>query len=218
MQMAKRGPTRKVRKRAGEARPAQLQAEARPVQPQAEARPAQPQAELVGRRFVFVIGDRLGAGGMAEVFRARSKDGALEVAIKQPHAKLRPEDQALFLREAEAAGKAAGPGVVRVIDWGENPPFIAYELITDPTLEAEIVRRQKTATKWSVAEQVTLFLQLVAAMKTVNQYVLHRDLKPSNIFQGLAGVRIADFGLAKFVDEATRTRTFKNWGTPLYMP
>lgn len=184
----------------------------------AEVAPAPPQVELVGRQFVFVVGDRLGEGGMAEVFRAKSKDGALEVAIKKPRASLRSEDKVPFLREAEAAAKAAGPGVVRVIDWGEDPPFIAYELVSDPTLAAEIDRRQKAAAKWNVAEQATLFFQLVAAMKTVNQYVLHRDLKPSNIFRGAAGVRIADFGLAKFVDEATRTRTFKNWGTPLYMP
>jgi serine/threonine protein kinase len=66
-------------------------------------------------------------------------------------------------------------------------------------------------------ELVGLYSQLVAALKTINQHVLHRDLKPPNIFIGQDEVRVADFGLAKYVDEATRTRTFKGWGTAPYL-
>ncbi len=173
--------------------------------------------DFKGRRFVFQAGERIGAGGMGEVLFGRSSDGSQEVAIKRPLAALAPEDRELFLREAAAAARAAGPGVVRVIDWGDSPPFIAYELVRDPTLDRELVRRRATNEPWSVPELLDVYAQLVAALKTINQHVLHRDLKPPNIFVGKEQVRVADFGLAKYVDEATRSRTFKGWGTAPYV-
>jgi serine/threonine protein kinase len=172
---------------------------------------------LKGQRLLFQVGERIGAGGMGEVLIARTGDGTLEVAIKRPLAALAPENRALFLREAEAAARAAGPGVVRVIDWGESPPFIAFEYIRDPTLDREIVRRRAANAPWTQPELVSAFSQLVAAMKAINLHVLHRDLKPPNIFIGTGQVRVADFGLAKYVDEATRTKTFKGWGTAPYL-
>jgi serine/threonine protein kinase len=173
--------------------------------------------EFKGRRFLFHAGERIGAGGMGEVLFGRTSDGSQEVAIKRPLAALAPENRDLFLREAEAAARAAGPGVVRVVDWGDAPPFIAYELVRDPTLDREIIRRRAANEPWPVSELVSAYSQLVAALKTVNQHVLHRDLKPPNIFIGAGQVRVADFGLAKYVDEATRTRTFKGWGTAPYL-
>jgi serine/threonine protein kinase len=173
--------------------------------------------DFKGQRFLFLGGERIGAGGMGEVLFGRTSDGSQEVAIKRPLAAIAPENRDLFLREAEAAARAAGPGVVRVVDWGDAPPFIAYELIRDPTLEREIIRRRAANEPWSVSELVNAYSQLVAALKAINQHVLHRDLKPPNIFIGSGQVRVADFGLAKYVDEATRTRTFKGWGTAPYL-
>ena len=172
--------------------------------------------DLVGRHGVYKVGKLLGGGGMAEVFRGKAKDGSA-VAIKKPRMSLAPEHQALFLREAEAAMKVAGKNIVRVIDWGEKPPFIAFELVKDPTLEKEIERWRAAGQPWSAPELVDMYSQLVSALRNINQYVLHRDLKPANIFYGEGGVRVGDFGLAKYVDEATRSKTFKGWGTVPYM-
>jgi serine/threonine protein kinase len=47
--------------------------------------------------------------------------------------------------------------------------------------------------------------------------LLHRDLKPENVLKQGDVKKLADFGLAKFVDQATRTLTFKGFGTPRYM-
>lgn len=174
--------------------------------------------EFLGRLGVYEVGERLGGGGMAEVFKGKSKDGSIEVAIKKPLSSLSSEYRALFLREAEAASRAAGQGVVRVVDWGDNPSFIAYELVGDPTLEREIEQRRAAKQPWSANELTKIFDQLACALRTINQHVLHRDLKPANIFIGADQVRVGDFGLAKYVDEATRSRTFKGWGTTPYMP
>lgn len=180
-------------------------------------RPNPPPVELAGQKQTFVLGERLGAGGMAEVFRGEGKSTGIQVAVKRPLASLRPEDKAIFLREAQAAERAAGPGVVRVLDWGDNPPFIAFELVSDPTLENEIENRKADKEPWTTASLLSLFSQLVSAMKIVNEHVLHRDLKPANIFVGQKGVRVSDFGLAKFADEATRSRTFKHLGSAPYI-
>ena len=47
--------------------------------------------------------------------------------------------------------------------------------------------------------------------------VIHRDMKPANVLRDGAVLKIGDYGLAKFVDQATRTPSFKNGGTPMYM-
>lgn len=109
--------------------------------------------EFVGRHGVYRLGRLLGGGGMAEVFRGKAKDGS-SVAIKKPRASLVPDAQAIFLREAEAAAKVAGKHVVRVIDWGDAPPFIAFELVQDPTLDKEIDRRRAAREPWSNPELV----------------------------------------------------------------
>lgn len=61
------------------------------------------------------------------------------------------------------------------------------------------------------------FEQILAGLSTLHTKTIHRDLKPENIFLSGKTLKIGDFGLAKFVDEATRTLTFKGFGTPLYM-
>lgn len=54
-------------------------------------------------------------------------------------------------------------------------------------------------------------------MKAINAKVVHRDLKPANIFFEVGRLRVGDFGLAKNVDETTRTLTFKGRGTASYV-
>lgn len=171
-----------------------------------------------GKRFVFDVGPRLGGGGMAEVYLGSSPDAPeAHVAIKIPRQDLKESIRGLFLREAEAASHVSGPHVVRVVDWGEEPPFIAFEFIEGGTLAAELQNRQREQRFWSEAELVHLYRQLVEGMSAINTEVIHRDLKPDNIFFDDGVLKVGDFGIAKYVGEVTRTRTFKGVGTPLYM-
>lgn len=177
--------------------------------------------EYRGQRFVFdAAGVRLGAGGMAEVYLGNRRDVPNEyVAIKVPLADLEQSQRELFLREAEAAQRVSSPHVVGVVDWGDNSPFIAFEYVQGSTLSKEIRIRQTEAKSWPAAELLLMYKQLVNAMAAINQHVIHRDLKPDNIFLDVGSglLRVGDFGIAKYVGEVTRTRSFKGWGTLAYM-
>jgi len=61
------------------------------------------------------------------------------------------------------------------------------------------------------------FRQILSGLSVLHTKIIHRDLKPENVLAAGGVLKIGDFGLAKFVDEATRTLTFKGAGTPRYM-
>jgi serine/threonine protein kinase len=158
------------------------------------------------------------AGGFANVYLAAEVGNPdHKVAIKVPKTGLPPHVADAFLREAEAATRVASPYVVELVDWGDNPPFIAYEYMASGTLGREIDRRQQANEPWSVAELIDLFSQLVTGMDAINAQVVHRDLKPDNIYLDAGVPRISDFGISKYVGDMTRTLTFKGAGTALYM-
>src|SRR5581483_9311749 len=71
--------------------------------------------------------------------------------------------------------------------------------------------------KPSIQEIVGHVKQMLEGLKALHTKTVHRDLKPENILLSSETLKIGDFGLAKFVDEATRTLTFKGSGTPRYM-
>jgi hypothetical protein len=173
--------------------------------------------EYHGQRYTFETTARLGGGGMAEVYlgSCRERPG-VNYAIKVPLTTLPSEVRDLFLREAEAGGRVSSPHVVPVIDWGDNPPFIAFEYVEADTLAAVLRRRIGADEFWPLDELLELYLQLVSGMKAINQHVVHRDLKPENIFMADVA-KISDFGIAKYVGEVTRSKTFKGWGTAPYM-
>lgn len=175
--------------------------------------------EYRGRQFVFEESVRLGGGGMAEVYLGVRVDGPIEhVAFKMPSPDLHPDFRALFLREAEAAQRVSHPNIVKVIDWGADPDFIAFEYIEGTTLDKVISARQGEQRLWTEAELLGMFRQLVAAMEAINEHVVHRDLKPANVFLKEDGLlKVSDFGISKFVGEGARSRTFKGWGTLPYM-
>lgn len=174
--------------------------------------------EYRGQEFIFVAGRRLGAGGMAEVYEAVRKDAPnVKAAVKVPLPHLDPEVKAMFLREADAARRVESPYVVRVLDWGDAPPFIAFEFMSGPTLDTDIARRRREAQLWAPGELLRMYLQLARGLESVNEHVVHRDLKPANIFVDREQLRVSDFGISKFSGAATRTRTFKGAGSPPYM-
>lgn len=172
-----------------------------------------------GQQFIFETDrplDDIDQGGMGRVYEGHRQDEpSIRVAIKVP----RPEYAETFLREAEAAQRVAdSPHVVPVMDWGNDPsPFIAFRFIEGPTLRKVLERRRALNEFWSEVELIGLFRQLVDAMKAINTHVVHRDLKPANIFDDTGSLRVADFGLSKYVGEVTRADTYKGGGTDAYM-
>lgn len=167
-----------------------------------------------GRRFTFEVTRFLDQGGMGQVYEGvRQDDPAVRVAIKVPF----PDYADTFLREAQVAERVAGPHVVPVVDWGDGPPFIAFQFIDGSTLRRVLDGRRARGEYWPEAELIALFRQIVDAMRAINAHVVHRDLTPGNVFDDAGVLRVADFGLSKYAGDVTRADTHKGGGTFPYM-
>jgi TolB-like protein/Flp pilus assembly protein TadD len=154
---------------------------------------------VIGERLAqYCIGERLGAGGMGEVFRARDEVLDREVAIKllPPAASEDPAARARLVREARAAAALNHPSICTVYEVGEagGRAYIALELIEGRTL-ADVVAAGPLS-----PSQVRLYgLQLADALAHAHDRgVVHRDLKSANVIVTADGrVKVLDFGLAR---------------------
>ncbi|HXE71460.1 MAG TPA: protein kinase, partial [Candidatus Nitrosotenuis sp.] len=122
-----------------------------------------------------------------------------------------------FGREARAAGMLDHPGIVRVLDYGEDGrPFLVMEYLEGVSLRRHI-RREKP----DQVELLGLFLELCPALHHAHSRgVVHRDIKPDNIFVTTEGrLKILDFGLARMVASqlSMLTRSGTALGTCTYM-
>ncbi|HVY49843.1 MAG TPA: serine/threonine-protein kinase, partial [Minicystis sp.] len=180
----------------------------------------------------FLLEERLGRGGMGEVWRARHLDLDTIVAIKflSPAAAAGAVDAALerFRFEARVSAELArrAPGVVVVHDAGtcELGPYLVMEDLGPTTLRARI-----RAGKAPLAEVARIVEQAAEALAAAHEAgIVHRDVKPSNLFlveeRGRVRVKIADFGIAKALRERTtiappptETRAGVALGSPAYM-
>jgi hypothetical protein len=171
----------------------------------------------VGR---FEIVRVLGRGGMAVVYLARQPGLDREVALKEL-ASFHAEDPAFverFLRESRLAGSLSHPNVVTVYDYFEHEgvPYIAMEYLERGSLRP-LVGHLSLAQVAGVMEGV-----LAGLNHARRRSIVHRDLKPENLLvTDEGGIKIADFGIAKALNQvsmgAYRTATGMAIGTPAYM-
>ena len=177
----------------------------------------------------------LGAGGMAEVYRARDTRLGRDVAIKVVSEELARDGTLLerFEREAKLAASLTHPNVVALHDVGlhDGKPYFVTELLQGETLRERLTQGPvplATALEWAAA-----MAQGLAAAHA--RGIVHRDLKPENVFITQDGhVKLIDFGIAKLAEEArdaaphamldetlspsgSRTGTGMVLGTPGYM-
>lgn len=177
----------------------------------------------------YQILDKLGSGGMGEVFLCHDARLQRKVALKrltkgEPGA----EDEASILREARAAARLTHPNIASVYDVleYEGRAFIVMEYVEGESLRARIQR-----VALSPDETIAIGRQLASALAAAHaQGVIHRDLKPSNVQVTPDGtIKVLDFGVAKMlprVDTVTEAPTTKRSvasersgspGTPVYM-
>jgi serine/threonine-protein kinase len=187
---------------------------------------------FVGRTLdeKYIVEERLGAGGMGAVYRARHLSMDRPVAIKFLHQRF-VEDEAArsrFQTEARAAVKLRHANAVSVTDFGQTAEgciYIVMELLEGRTLRETLSREAPLET----ARAISLMLQTSAAVAAAHEAgIIHRDLKPSNILvtqsaDQPAVVKVLDFGIATFTpdddDEVITTLNHTNpvIGTPRYM-
>lgn len=174
----------------------------------------------LGRLGHFELLKMLGRGGFGIVFKALDEKLERLVAIKMLSAHLagNPEARSRFVREARAAAAVNCKYVVSTYEVYEQPiPYLVMEYIDGKTLQDRIDQAGALHTGDILRIGAEIAAGLAAAHK---QGLIHRDIKPANVL--LDGVphervKIADFGLARAVDDASLTRTGVVAGTPLFM-
>jgi eukaryotic-like serine/threonine-protein kinase len=155
----------------------------------------------------YRIEDKLGEGGMGEVFRALDTRLGRAVAVKVLHEKFSDR----FQREARAIAALNHPHICTLHDVGPN--YLVMELIEGETLAQRLERG-----KLSMEETLQYGQQTAGALAAAHaKGIIHRDLKPGNIMLATSGVKVLDFGLAKAPQDETLTSSRAIMGTPAYM-
>jgi serine/threonine protein kinase/Tol biopolymer transport system component len=142
--------------------------------------------------------EKIGAGAMGEVFRARDERLERDVALKliRPSSSGNPEHLRRFELEARAAAALNHPNIVAIYDFGldEGNPYIVCEL-----LEGQTLRKRLFDGALPLRLAIEYSLQIVQGLIAAHdRRIIHRDLKPENLFVTTDGrIKILDFGVAK---------------------
>src|SRR5258706_1645487 len=172
---------------------------------------------LLNNRYQLL--ERIGTGGMADVFRARDLMLERSVAIKILH-ETYSDDQSFqdrFKQEARAAANLSHPNIVTVHDFGfdHGQLFIVMEHI--PGKDLKTILRQRG--RYSVEEAIPLMVQACAGIGYAHRAgLVHCDIKPHNMLVSPDGrLKVTDFGIARALATiAPGERTYVVWGSPLY--
>ncbi len=165
----------------------------------------------------YEIGERIGIGGMAEVYSAHDTTLGRVVAVKVmlPQYADDPDFARRFRQEAAAVANLQSPYIVNIYDWGhqDGTYFIVMEYVRGSDLKTAILQRgainQRKAAE--IAAQVCQALSVAHA-----QDIIHRDIKPQNIMvQPDGNVKVMDFGIAR-AKNSTSDKTQTVLGTAHY--
>lgn len=169
-----------------------------------------------GRRYR--VTEKIGSGGMADVYKAVDEVLGRTVAVKVMHARLAadPTFAARFRQEAQAAANLVSPYIVNIYDWGQEGStyYIVMEYVRGTDLKSIITQRGALP-----AEKVAdVGAQVCAALMVAHGYdIIHRDIKPHNIMvQPDGSVKVMDFGIAR-AGNSTMTQTGSVLGTAHYV-
>ena len=174
--------------------------------------------DLIGRTLGhYRIVERIGAGGMGVVYRARDERLDRDVAVKVLHRDVARDADRLsrFEREAKAVAKLDHPNILSIHDFGseDGVTYAVTELLDGKNLRQSI---PESGLPWQKVVEIGAAIAdgLAAAHR---RGIVHRDLKPENVFITADGrVKVLDFGLAQVrepVEEAAETATLTPAGT-----
>ncbi len=163
----------------------------------------------------YEVGELIGRGGMASVYRGRDLTLGREVAIKILESDLAADAtfRTRFRLEAQAASRMSHPTIVRVYDAGEDTetdadgntravPYIVMELVSGQTLKDIIAAGPVT-----IDDAIRYTDGILEALEYSHRAgVVHRDIKPGNVMVTSAGqVKVMDFGIARAVSDSSST-------------
>ena len=142
---------------------------------------------------------KLGSGGMANVYLAEDEELGRRVAIKILNDRYANDDAFIerFRREAKSAASLSHPNIVSIYDRGEaeGTYYIAMEVIEGRSLKELILTRGPL----SIVEAVHYARQILQALRFAHRHgIIHRDIKPHNNLIGEQGLKVTDFGIARY--------------------
>lgn len=163
----------------------------------------------------------IGSGAMGAVYEASDRASGQRVAVKVLRAELasEPSLRRRFRRESSILRSLEHPGVVRILDAGEDDDegaFTVMELLGGDTLETRLARDGAM----SLDDARPVLLGVASALEAIHAHgVVHGDLKPANVFltSDAPFAKLVDFGLSKVEGLDRLTRTGELAGTPVYM-
>jgi serine/threonine protein kinase/Tfp pilus assembly protein PilF len=162
---------------------------------------------LVGKTIgrILIVGS-IGKGGMGEVYEGFDTTLERKVAVKAIGSKGRrdPVSKSRFLREARALSQLEHPHICLIYDYVEEKKndFLVLEYIEGQNLRDSIKKGLDKTQKLRIAEQIAHVLKVAH-----EKGIVHRDLKPSNVMLTRdSGIKVLDFGLARFVESKFKTR------------
>ncbi len=179
---------------------------------------------LVGQHLgPYEILDRIGQGGVAEVYKGIHTILHRYVAIKVLGRHLETDSQvtARFQREARAVAALRHPNIVQIYDFGryEGGYYLVMEYVEGTDLRVEIDLRRREGRTFTPEEIIDTMEQLAAALDYAHaEGVIHRDVKPGNVLLNTRGDAIlGDFGLAMLQDRLSQITVGHAFGTPEYI-
>ena len=189
------------------------------------------QAQQLGRYYLL---DRVAFGGMAEIFRAKTRDAQgkeLLVAVKRVLAHLCEDDEfiQMLIDEARLTALLKHPNIARVYEFSKvgSEYFIAMEYVEGKDMRA-LLERARQNQEW-LAEDLIAYIGMQVALGLHFAYeqkdrdgtplhIVHRDVSPSNVLLSYGGdVKLCDFGIAKAEGARQQTRTGVIKGKVKYM-
>ena len=175
---------------------------------------------VLGSRYE--INEKIGAGGMAHVYKARCRLLNRNVAIKVLKDEYVNDEEFIkkFRRESQAAASLSHPNIVNVYDVGMDEIdgnkiyYIVMEYINGKTLK-DVIREKG---KLSIEETLSFSIQIAEALEHAHKnHIVHRDIKPHNIMITEDGrVKVTDFGIARAATASTVTTTSNVIGSVHY--
>lgn len=175
---------------------------------------------MIGKTFGhYRVLERLGGGGMGEVYRAEDTKLGRKVALKflPADADEMEERRQRFIQEARAASALDHPHICTIYDIDETEEgrlYIAMAFYEGETLKKKIARGPL-----ELDETLDLAIQIGEGLQAAHEAgIVHRDIKPANVMLTKGRLaKIVDFGLAKFLGETRITRAGTTVGTVQYM-
>ena len=172
--------------------------------------------QVFGKRYRVL--EKIGTGGMADVYKAVDEVLGRTVAVKVMHERYAsdPSFAVRFRQEAQAAANLQSPHIVNMYDWGADGDtyYMVMEYVRGNDLKSIIQQKGSIAS----AKAADIGAQICSALTVAHGYdIIHRDIKPHNIMvQPDGSVKVMDFGIAR-ASNTTMTQTGSVLGTAHYV-